>query len=112
MRKARIEDFHRGWFIGDFEPSILRTKAFEVGILTHKMGEYWAPHFHKEAIEYNVLISGDMSIVHGDNTITYLKPGDVFAFEKGEVSEPMFHTDCKILVVKVPSVIGDKYNVV
>lgn len=112
MRKARIEDFHRGWFIGDFEPSMLRTKDFEVGILTHKEGEYWAPHFHKEAIEYNVLISGDMSIVHEDDTITHLKPGDVFAFEKGEISAPHFHADCKILVVKVPSVIGDKYDAV
>ena len=111
MRKARIEDFHRGWFIGDFEPSILRTKDFEVGLLTHSKGEYWEPHFHKEAIEYNVLISGEMTIVHEDDSFTHLKPGDVFAFEKGEVSAPHFHEDCKILVVKVPSVKGDKYVV-
>jgi quercetin dioxygenase-like cupin family protein len=112
MRLAKLEDFFRGWFIGDFEPSILRTKDFEVGILSHHKGEYWPAHYHKEAIEYNVLLSGDMSIIHHDESVTYLKPGDVFAFEKGEVSAPVFHADCKILVVKVPSVIGDKYNVV
>lgn len=111
MRKARIEEFFRGWFIGDFEPSILRTKDFEVGLLTHTKGEYWAPHYHKEAIEYNVLISGLMSIVHEDGSATCLAPGDVFAFEKSEISEPHFHEDCTVLVVKVPSVKGDKYAV-
>ena len=31
MKKARLEDFVRGWFIGDFEPSMLKTDAAEGG---------------------------------------------------------------------------------
>lgn len=111
MRQAKLEDFFRGWFIGDFEPTMLRTKDFEVGILSHAKDEYWAPHYHKVAIEYNVLISGKMMIELEDGSIKYLNPGDVFAFERGEISKPYFLEDCKILVVKVPSAIGDKYNV-
>jgi quercetin dioxygenase-like cupin family protein len=102
----RIEDFTRGWLMGDFEPSLVRTKDFEVGILTHKKDEIWPKHYHKLADEYNVLVKGKMSV----NGIE-LNTGDVFVIEKGEVSEPKFLEDCTVLVIKVPSVIGDKYEV-
>jgi hypothetical protein len=45
-----INRMFRGWFIGDFEPSVLKTKNFEVGVLIHKKGELWPKHFHKEAV--------------------------------------------------------------
>ena len=106
MIVKRIEDFTRGWLMGDFEPSLVRTKDFEVGILTHKKDEIWPKHYHKLADEYNVLVKGKMSV----NGIE-LNTGDVFVIEKGEVSEPKFLEDCTVLVIKVPSVIGDKYEV-
>ena len=56
MNISRITDYVRGWFIGNFEPSLLKTPHFEVGVLNHKKGEYWAPHYHKESIEYNVCL--------------------------------------------------------
>ena len=97
---------YRGWFIGDFEPSVLKTKNFEVGVLTHKKNEYWAPHFHKKATEYNLLLEGSMDV--GGKRI---EVGDIFIFEKEEVAAPHFLEDCKVLVVKTPSVVGDKYEV-
>jgi quercetin dioxygenase-like cupin family protein len=106
MKTANINDMVRGWFIGNFEPSVLRTKDFEVGILSHKKGEIWPEHYHKIATEYNVLISGKMLI---KNTI--IDPGTIFIFEPGETADPQFLEDCNVLVVKTPSVIGDKYNV-
>jgi len=45
-----------GWFIGDFEPSVLRTSDFEVCYKEHKKGEDWPRHYHKEATEYNLLL--------------------------------------------------------
>ena len=33
MQRFKLEDFIRGWFIGDFTPSIFRTQNFEVGVL-------------------------------------------------------------------------------
>ena len=32
MIVGKLSDTHRGWVIGDFEPSLLKTKDFEVGI--------------------------------------------------------------------------------
>jgi quercetin dioxygenase-like cupin family protein len=106
MNVTQLKDYHRGWFIGDFEPSLLRTKDFEVGVLTHQKGEYWAPHYHKESVEYNVLVQGKMTIQSKE-----LNSGDVFVFEKGEVANPVFLEDCVVVVVKVPSIPGDKFEV-
>jgi quercetin dioxygenase-like cupin family protein len=105
MKLSNIKDMTRGWFIGDFEPSILRTKDFEVGLLTHKKGEVWPKHYHALSTEYNVLIEGSMT-VQG----TQINPGDIFIFEPMEIADPVFHEDCKVLCVKVPSVIGDKHE--
>ena len=106
MKISKLNEMTRGWFIGDFEPSIIRTKAFEVGILTHKKDEDWEEHYHKIASEYNVLLKGKMSI-NG----TLLNEGDIFILEPMETALPVFMEDCVVLCVKVPSVIGDKYLV-
>jgi quercetin dioxygenase-like cupin family protein len=106
MNITKIIDYTRGWFIGNFEPSLLKTSDFEVGLLTHKKDEYWAPHCHKESVEYNVLISGKM-VVQGKE----LNSGDVFVFDKGEVADPIFLEDCTLIVVKVPSIPSDKFEV-
>ncbi len=106
MKISKLNEMTRGWFIGDFEPSIIRTKAFEVGILTHKKDEDWGEHYHKIATEYNILLKGKMSI-NG----TVLNEGDIFILEPMETALPIFMEDCVVLCVKVPSVIGDKYLV-
>lgn len=111
MRRSRIEDYWRGWFIGNFDPAVLKTDQFEVGVLTHTKGEYWAPHYHKVALEYNVLLDGKMHIKFSDGSVEHIKPGDVFVFEREEISIPFFDEDCRVLVIKVPSVKGDKYVV-
>tara|TARA_Y100000310_G_scaffold334373_1_gene414018 strand:+ start:1231 stop:1554 length:324 start_codon:yes stop_codon:yes gene_type:complete len=106
MKTYKLKDMHRGWVIGNFEPSILQTDQFEVGVLNHKKGEVWPAHIHKEAVEYNILLEGEMIIKD-----THIKTGDIFVFEKNEVADPNFLEDCKVLCVKVPSVPGDKYEV-
>lgn len=106
MKTAKLSDMHRGWFIGDFEPGVLRTRDFEVGVLTHLKGESWAAHYHEIATEYNVLLEGRMRIADRE-----LAAGDIFWFEPGEVADPEFLEDCKVLCVKTPSIIGDKYEV-
>jgi quercetin dioxygenase-like cupin family protein len=104
MLKEKLSNMTRGWFIGDFEPSVLKTKDFEVGILTHKKGEEWPKHYHKIATEYTVLLSGSMTIC-GE----LIEPGTIFILEPNEIADPIFHEDCTVIVVKTPSVIGDKY---
>jgi quercetin dioxygenase-like cupin family protein len=104
MKVTKLTDTYRGWLIGDFEPSVYRTKNFEVGILNHPKGEKWPAHFHKVATEYNVLIKGSMRLCD-----TELKEGDIFILEPYEIADPEFHEDCTILCVKIPSDPGDKY---
>ena len=106
MRKAKLSDMERGWFIGDFSPSILRSKDFEVGVLSHKRGEPWPKHFHAKATEINVLLEGQM-LINGH----LIGVGDIFVFEPSEVADPTFLEDCKVLCIKTPSIPGDKYEV-
>lgn len=106
MIKRNINDFWRGWFIGDFEPSLLKTKDFEVAVLTHTKGEHWPAHYHAVATEYNLLLSGRM-IICGQT----IEAGDIFVLEPNEVADPEFLEDCKVVCIKTPSVKGDKYEV-
>ena len=106
MIKRNIDEFYRGWFIGNLEPSLLKTDQFEVSILKHAKGEQWAKHYHAIATEYNVLLKGSMKI-NGELMIE----GDVFVIEPGEAAEPEFLEDCTLVCVKTPSLPGDKYEV-
>lgn len=106
MRKYRLETFTRGWIVGDFDPSIIRTANFEFMVRTYRAGETEAKHVHKEADEITVIVSGvfkmnDETFSTGD--IIHLSPGDPADFtcvESGATA-----------VIKTPSVLGDKYLV-
>jgi hypothetical protein len=106
MKIYKLKDMIGGWFIGDFVPSAVRTKDFEVGVLLHKKGEKWPVHYHKIAVEINCLLSGRMTL-QGEE----LNSGAIFILEPYEIADPCFLEDCRVLVVKVPSAIGDKYEV-
>lgn len=106
MIVSNLKNMFRGWFVGNFEPSIYKTDQFEVGVLFHPKGEKWPKHFHKKAVEINVLISGKM-VLNGEK----LTPGNIFLIEKNEIVEPEFLEDCTIVCVKSPSIPGDKYEV-
>ena len=105
MKIIPFKDMKDGWFIGDFDPSVYKTKDFEVAFKTHKKGSYHAPHHHKVATEYNLLIEGSI-----DFSGKIVNEGEIFIFEPNESSIPIFLTDCKLVVIKTPSVLGDKYN--
>jgi quercetin dioxygenase-like cupin family protein len=100
------KDMIGGWFVGDFEPSAFKTKDFEVSYKTHHQGEIWDSHYHKVATEINYLIRGKMNL-----SGTTLEEGDIFVLHPGEVAIPEFLTDCELVVVKTPSIKGDKYIV-
>ena len=104
MKIDRIENMKGGWFIGDFEPSVYKTKDFEVSYKVHYKGEKWDFHYHTEVTEINYLVKGQLII---QNTI--LNAGDIFTLEPYEISDPEFVTDCELVVVKTPSA-NDKVN--
>lgn len=106
MKKHDLKEFWRGWFIGNFEPSLLKTDQFEVGLLTHAQGELWPKHYHAEHTEYNLLVKGKMNIC-GE----LINTGELFVLEPNEIADPEFLEDCIVLCVKQPSVPGDKHEV-
>lgn len=106
MNFANIKQFKMGWFIGDFEPTLLKNKAFEIAHHSYKKGFQSVPHTHRVAIEYNYIVSG--SLIAGGRT---LGKGDIFIYEQGEVSDVSFLEDTELIIIKSPSAPGDKYEV-
>jgi quercetin dioxygenase-like cupin family protein len=106
MIKHNLTEFWRGWFIGNFEPAVLKTNQFEVGLLTHKKGEIWPKHYHAQHTEYNLLVKGSMYICGSK-----IEEGEIFVLEHNEVADPYFYEDCLILCIKQPSIPGDKHEV-
>ena len=103
MKKHKIDSFTKGWFIGDFTPTLLSTKDFEVSMKTYVKGDKEDRHVHKVAHEYTIVGTGrfrmnDVILDAGD--ILELKPGEPADFEclEGGVT----------FVVKSPSAPHDK----
>lgn len=106
MRTDKISRMTNGWLIGDFEPNVLRTSQFEIAHHVYKKGFHGVPHTHKIATEYNYIVSGRL-IASG----LELEAGDMFIYEPNEVADVVFLEDTNLVIVKTPSVPGDKYEV-
>lgn len=106
MKIYKLKNMIKGWFIGNFEPNVLKDERFEVGILTRKKGLERPKHYHKEATEITCLISGKALI--NDQEIN---SGDIFIIEKNQVVDAYYYEDSMLVVIKIPSVKGDKYEI-
>lgn len=96
----------KGWFIGDFQPTVLKAEGFEVGIKNYKKGDLEKRHFHKISTEYTVIASGKVRMneqLYEEGSIVEIMPGESTDFEALE--------DTITVVVKVPSSKNDKYLV-
>jgi mannose-6-phosphate isomerase-like protein (cupin superfamily) len=105
MKKARLEDFYKGWVVGNFEPSLLKAD-FEVGVAKHTAGEYHQDHFHKKNTEINIVIEGRMTI-NGEE----FGPNDIFILYPYEISQAEFLTDVTIVIIRDKSDPSDKFEV-
>ena len=105
MKTAKLADMTKGWFIGDFEPSLMKTSEFEVAVKRYKAGDHEESHCHKIATEYTVIISGRVKM----NGAEY-DEGTIVVMEPGEYTDFTALTDNTVnVVVKVPCVRNDKY---
>ena len=104
MRKFRLEDMTRGWFIGNFEPAVLRSEAAEVAVQKYGAGDYEARHHHKVATEVTLIVSGEVEM----NNVRY-SAGDIVVIEPGEATDFRALSDAVTVAVKLPSVKNDKY---
>ena len=104
MRCEKLNDMVRGWFVGNFEPSLYKTNDVEVGVKEYKKGDYEEWHYHKIATEITVIVSGCVQM----NDKKYSK-GDVIVIEPGEGTDFKALTDTVTAVVKLPGANNDKY---
>lgn len=92
-----------GWFIGKFIPTAYETDLFEVCYKVHPQGEIWDTHYHEKITEINLLIEGTMKLQD-----KILNSGDIFVLQPYEIANPEFITECSIVCVKCPGIVGDK----
>ena len=107
MKIIRNKKWVGGWFVGNFNPSAFKSHDVEVCFKQHFKGEKWPKHYHKIATEINYLIRGKMTIKS-----EIFNSGDVFIIYPNEIADPNFLEDCELIVVKMPSIINDKYEVI
>ncbi|WP_058088119.1 hypothetical protein [Aquabacterium parvum] len=104
MKVYQLSDMQGGWFAGDFTPTIVHSKDFEVAVKHYQAGAKEAKHHHKVAQEVTVISSGTVrmnGVTYGEGAIVVLEPGDMTDFEA--------ITAATTVVLKTPSVAGDKY---
>jgi anti-sigma factor ChrR (cupin superfamily) len=94
----------RGWFIGDFEPAVLRTQSVEVAVKSYVAGDHEARHHHKVATETTCIVSGTVRM-GGQN----LSAGDILVLDPLESTDFTALTDVVLVAVKVPGATSDKY---
>jgi quercetin dioxygenase-like cupin family protein len=104
MTSAHLHDMHRGWIVGDFEPTCYRTSACEVACQRFEAGESEAAHVHRVATEITLIVSG-RAIMAGRE----LSAGDILVLAPGDVAGFTAIEPTTTLVVKLPSAPGDKY---
>ncbi|MCK4809719.1 MAG: hypothetical protein KAS99_02135 [Candidatus Omnitrophica bacterium] len=104
MRKFCLQDMKSGWFVGNFVPTCLKTSDCEVACKHYKKGDSEERHVHKIATEITLIVEGLVKM----NDVVY-KTGDIIVLDPGDVTD--FHAleDTTNVVVKVPSVAGDKH---
>lgn len=105
-RFKQSESGDRGWFIGAFEKAVWKTDLFEVAHGFNTAGEVSPNHIHKVATEINLITSGCVD-VNGE----LFRAGEGFIMEPGDPCKCTYIEDTHTLVVKVPSVLGDKYYI-
>ena len=106
MKTGKLEDMKKGWFVGNFEPTLYRTEDVEVAVKQYKAGDYDAAHYHKIATELTVIVTGRVRM----NREEYAA-GDVIVMEPGDVTDFEALTDAVNVVVKLPGACNDKYEV-
>jgi quercetin dioxygenase-like cupin family protein len=106
MTHKSLADMVGGWIVGDFEPTCLKTSACEVACKHYEAGAAEAAHVHRIATEVTLIASGRVTM----NGRTF-GAGDIIVLEPGEATDFRALEKTTTVVIKTPSVAGDKYLV-
>jgi hypothetical protein len=104
MKKVDLNTFIKGWFVGNFDPSLIKTNDVEVAIKKYKAGDHEDSHYHKIATEITAIVSGEVEM----NGIKYVAD-DIIVIEPLDRTDFKCLTDVVTVVVKYPGANNDKY---
>jgi len=104
MKIFKENDFIRGWFVGNFNPTCFNTDACEVAVKRYKKDDYEEFHHHKISTEITMIVDGSVSM----NNIIYNK-GDIILIEPKEGTDFYALEDTTNIVIKIPCIKNDKF---
>lgn len=104
MKVHKLDSFIRGWFVGDFSPTIYKNQGVEVAVQTYSSGDFEKEHYHKVATEITVIVKGSAKMAG-----FLLKEGDILEVSPGESASFEALEDTTAVVVKYPSAPSDKF---
>ncbi len=104
MERNSLDQMIKGWFVGNIDPSVLRTNDVEVAVKKYSAGEKEVWHYHKIATEITVIVIGKVRM----NGVIYCAD-DIITIEPGEGTDFEVLEDTVSVVVKHPGANDDKY---
>lgn len=104
MKVSKLGDMEKGWFIGNFEPSLFKTNDCEVAVKSYHEGDYEEKHYHKIATEFTVVVKGRIRMFDRE-----FGEGDIVMVEPGDTTDFTALTDVMNVVIKIPGANNDKY---
>ncbi len=106
MKSFNLDQMKKGWFVGDFVPTVLRDKNVEVACKKYAKGDKESSHYHAIATEITLVVTGKVKMFDRE-----WNSGDIILIEPNEATSFEALTDSCTVVVKVPSVTNDKFNI-
>lgn len=106
MKQAKLQEMVKGWFVGPFSPTLLHTEACEVAVKRYAAGEHEAAHYHRQATEVTLIVSGRVRMAGQE-----WQENEIVLLEPGEITDFTALTDAVTVVVKTPAVLQDKFLV-
>ena len=94
----------KGWFVGNFDPTLIKTNDVEVAVKKYKKGDQEDKHYHKIATEITVIVSGKVKM----NNVEYSE-GEIIVIEPNEATDFYALENTVTTVVKYPGANDDKY---
>lgn len=104
MRTACLEEMVKGWFVGNFSPTLYQTNDVEVAVKHYRRDECEEWHYHLIATEITVIVFGEVEM-NGARLVA----GDIIVLAPGEGSDFRVLADTITVVVKLPGANNDKY---
>lgn len=105
MKTAKLKDMTKGWFIGNFDPTLIKTNDVEIAVKEYKKGDYEERHYHKIATEITVIIQGVVRM----NGVKY-KKGDIIIMQPNDITDfECLKDGTQNVVVKYPGANNDKF---